>query len=367
MGLHSWNVPGMCCNNKDHLLTGSPATNQHHDIMTSACIAVDQSTESFTRKVDLIRGLVKSVTSINVNDRLTKKRSAVLHPLLFPSSNPYLTPRMNSNESVILPSSNDMRVSEEPLFAASESPMDTSTTSSQATSMEEDLDEQVKVNELDFSASLQEKISMLSSQVETLTIFKRQCENLTAENKILQSQIEILNDKLVTDATAPDAMTAKQGRSVESTSKHDMYAAACTQANSTGSSFGKFTRVGKRPSMNDNVGNKLINKRTSTIDKEMANMEQLQADVNQLKVSEIIYSICYLVEYLNRTSLFPQHKYHSSLIDEQFGEKTKSSPDHSPPSKKKKQEVINLCGTNDSDSSESESDEEYGQAQPPWP
>jgi hypothetical protein len=276
---------------------------------------------------------------------------------------------MNSNESVILPSSNDMRVLEEPLFAASESPMDTSTTSSQSTSMEEELDEQVEVNKRECAASLQEKINMLTSQVRSLMIYKGKCEDLTAKNKKLQSKIEILGDKLVTDATAPDAMTAKQGHSVESTSKHEMFSAACTQghqtiANSTGSSFGKFTRVNKRSS---NTSNKLIIKCTSTIDKEMANMEQLHADVNQLKVSEIVYSICYLVEYLNHTSLSPQHKNHSFLINKQFGERTESSPDHSPPGKKMKREVIDLCGTKDSDSSESESDKDFhGQAQPPW-
>jgi hypothetical protein len=34
-------------------------------------------------------------------------------------------------------------------------------------------------------------------------------------------------------------------------------------------------------------------------------MEKLQADVKQIQVSEIVVSICYLVEYLNRTSLSP--------------------------------------------------------------
>ena len=51
--------------------------------------------------------------------------------------------------------------------------------------------------------------------------------------------------------------------------------------------------------------NKLTNKLSSNIDTEMTNMEKLQADVKQIQVSEIVVSICYLVEYLNRTSLSP--------------------------------------------------------------
>jgi len=89
--------------------------------------------------------------------------------------------------------------------------------------------------------SLASQVSMLASQLassastssESVTAYQRQCEALTAENKKLQSQIERLEGKLGTVATALDAMAAEQERIVEAASKHEKTMAACTQVHQT--------------------------------------------------------------------------------------------------------------------------------------
>ena len=89
--------------------------------------------------------------------------------------------------------------------------------------------------------SLASQVSMLASQLassastssESATAYQRQCEALTAENKKLQSQIERLEGKLGTVATALDAMAAEQERIVEAASKHEKTMAACTQVHQT--------------------------------------------------------------------------------------------------------------------------------------
>lgn len=89
--------------------------------------------------------------------------------------------------------------------------------------------------------SLASQVSMLASQLassastssESATAYQRQCEAITAENKKLQSQIERLEGKLGTVATALDAMAAEQERIVEAASKHEKTMAACTQVHQT--------------------------------------------------------------------------------------------------------------------------------------
>ena len=62
---------------------------------------------------------------------------------------------------------------------------------------------------------------------EAAASYERKCESLTTENKKLQSQVNELERKLGTVATALDDMAAEQELIVEAASKHEETMAAC--------------------------------------------------------------------------------------------------------------------------------------------
>jgi hypothetical protein len=102
------------------------------------------------------------------------------------------------------------------------------------------LEEQLKTT-IETEQSLASQVSLLASQLassagnssDAASAFQRKCEVLVTENKKLQSQIEDLEGKLTTVATALDAMATEQERIVNAATMHEETMAECAKVHQT--------------------------------------------------------------------------------------------------------------------------------------